>query len=211
MNFSASKPEFAYFCSLALFAVSLISPSGAPAQAKLSGAALPPITLDEFLNTTDIVGARISPDGNAAVIGTESPDWKAGAYRHTLWLWTAKDGLRALTQSGSDEGAEWSPDGQWVAFLSDRPVLDEEESDGKDSGGDSASGDAKAASYRAKNWRTHPHCRWLTPQKIQDQPKNPLREAAKSPAIQSRPSPTTRKFWPPVNSKSRKSHPRRMD
>ena len=163
MNFSASKPEFAYFCSLALFAVSLISPSGAPAQAKLSGAALPPITLDEFLNTTDIVGARISPDGNAAVIGTESPDWKAGAYRHTLWLWTAKDGLRALTQSGSDEGAEWSPDGQWVAFLSDRPVLDEEESDGKDSGGDSASGDAKAASYRAKDSDDKTTRLWLIP------------------------------------------------
>jgi dipeptidyl aminopeptidase/acylaminoacyl peptidase len=74
------------------------------------------------------------------VIGTESPDWKNSTFRHTLWLWTAKDGLRALTQSGSDEGAEWSPDGKWIAFLSDRPVVGGAESDDKDSG----SGDAKA-------------------------------------------------------------------
>ena len=93
----------------------------------------PAITLDEYLNTTDIVGARLSPDGTSAVIGTESPDWKASTYRHTLWLWTLKDGLRPLTQSGSDEGAEWSPDGKWIAFLSDRPVMGADDSSAKPS------------------------------------------------------------------------------
>jgi dipeptidyl aminopeptidase/acylaminoacyl peptidase len=88
-------------------------------------AAKPAITLDEFLNTTGINGARISPDGTAAIIGTESPDWKSNVYRHSLWLWTAKDGLRLLAQTGNDEEAEWSPDGRWIAFLSDRPVVGE--------------------------------------------------------------------------------------
>jgi dipeptidyl aminopeptidase/acylaminoacyl peptidase len=114
------------------------------ASAASAQAAKPPITLDEFLNTTEIVGARIAPDGGAAVIGTESPDWKANTYRHTLWLWTATGpsaGLRALTQSGSDEDAQWSPDGKWIAFLSDRPISGADESSARDS----ASGDAKSA------------------------------------------------------------------
>jgi dipeptidyl aminopeptidase/acylaminoacyl peptidase len=113
--------------------------------ATLAQATLPPLSLDEFLNTTDITGARISPDGTSAVIGTEYPDWKSNSYRHTLWLWTAKDGLRALTQSGADEDAQWSPDGKWIAFLSDRPVVGSTSDDDKDSG----AGDAKGRQGRA--------------------------------------------------------------
>ena len=55
----------------------------------------PPITLDEYLNTTWIAAAKLSPDGAAAVISTETPDWKNNNYRHDLWLWTAGAGLRS--------------------------------------------------------------------------------------------------------------------
>jgi hypothetical protein len=134
-----------------LAAVSAFHPMAASAQA-----AKPPITLDEYLNTTDIVGARISPDGTAAVIGTESPDWKASAYRHTLWLWTAKDGLRALTQSGTDEDAEWSPDGKWIAFLSDRPVIGRRRRPSKDSGGDAKAPALSRSRRRLGGRQNHP-------------------------------------------------------
>ena len=134
MKSFALNPLNVLAAALAFAATLIFTPAQTQAQASK-----PAITLDEFLNTTDIAGARISPDGTAAVIGTESPDWKANTYRHTLWLWTAKDGLRALTQSGSDEDAQWSPDGKWVAFLSDRPVAAGDGGAEKDSD----SGDAK--------------------------------------------------------------------
>ena len=41
----------------------------------------PAITLDEYLSTTEITDSLLSPDGTAAVIATETPDWKANTFR----------------------------------------------------------------------------------------------------------------------------------
>ena len=145
------------FVTFASFAA-LLSATHAFAQT-----AKPPITLDEFLNTTEIVGARISPDGKAAVIGTENPDWKSNNFRHTLWLWTESNGLVPLTQSGSDEDAQWSPDGKWIAFLSDRPLPGSAEDSATKDSGDSDSGDAKLRGARAGGDDDKTTRLWLIP------------------------------------------------
>jgi dipeptidyl aminopeptidase/acylaminoacyl peptidase len=63
------------------------------------------------------------------VIETSRADWEANRFRSDLWLYrdtgTGSGSLVALTKSGHDKSPEWSPDGQWIAFLSDRSTIGE--------------------------------------------------------------------------------------
>jgi dipeptidyl aminopeptidase/acylaminoacyl peptidase len=81
----------------------------------------PKLTLDEFFNSVSFRTVEISPDGNSVVVATERPDWDQNIFRGDLWLYEegAKN-LIQLTQSGHDSEPKWSPDGKWIAFLSDR-------------------------------------------------------------------------------------------
>lgn len=81
----------------------------------------PKLTLDEFFNGVSFRSVEVSPDGNSVVIATERPDWDQQIFRGDLWLYRddAKT-LIQLTQSGHDSEPRWSPDGKWIAFLSDR-------------------------------------------------------------------------------------------
>jgi dipeptidyl aminopeptidase/acylaminoacyl peptidase len=82
----------------------------------------PKLTLDEFFNYTDVPAVAISPDGNSIVINTEQADWGQNIFRRELWLYRDGHGgeLTQLTQSGDNTKPEWSPDGRWIAFLSER-------------------------------------------------------------------------------------------
>src|SRR5689334_21239824 len=89
--------------------------------AQTQASAKPLITLDEFFNSVSYTDIKLSPDGNALLIGTERPDWKRERYRKDIWLWrTGASAPLLLTQSGKDSHSQWSPDGKWIAFISER-------------------------------------------------------------------------------------------
>ena len=81
----------------------------------------PKLTLDDFFNSVSFRSVELSPDGNSVVFVTERSDWDQQIYRSDLWL--SRDNgktLVQLTQSGHDSEPKWSPDGNWIAFLSER-------------------------------------------------------------------------------------------
>jgi len=84
----------------------------------------PKITLDEFFNYVDYNSVQISPDGNSVVIAADRADWDRQVFRTDLWLYRddprGSGSLIQLTQSGRDSVPRWSPDGRWIAFLSER-------------------------------------------------------------------------------------------
>jgi dipeptidyl aminopeptidase/acylaminoacyl peptidase len=102
----------------------------------------PKLTLDEGFNSVSYPSVTLSPDGKSVVIGTERADWEQQIFRNDLWLYhdDGKSGtLLQLTQSGHDTEPKWSPDGRWIAFLSERKTSTEKDSgsgDDKDEKGD---------------------------------------------------------------------------
>jgi len=54
------------------------------------------------------------------------PDWKHDRFRDDLWLWRdAQNELLPLAQSAHDSDPKWPPNGEYIAFISSRPVLSE--------------------------------------------------------------------------------------
>src|ERR1039458_7538676 len=92
----------------------------------------PKLTLEEFFNSVSYSAVAIAPDGSSVVIGTERADWDQKIFRTDLWLYRddGKGGsLIQLTQSGHDSEPRWSPDGRWIAFLSERKTSSEKDSE----------------------------------------------------------------------------------
>ncbi len=105
----------------------------------LSAQSKPKLAFDEFFDSVGFRAVEISPDGSSIVLCTERADWDQQIFRTDLWLYhdDGKGGapsLIQLTQSGHDSEPKWSPDGRWIAFLSERKTSSAKDADAGDEG-----------------------------------------------------------------------------
>lgn len=81
-----------------------------------------PILPAQAVAMAGVANPRLSPDGRRVLHEQTRADWQANRIVTDLWLTNVATGAaRPLTRGkGSATDASWSPDGRWIAFLSDR-------------------------------------------------------------------------------------------
>src|SRR5690349_7250231 len=79
-------------------------------------------TLDDLLTLKSIGGTQISPNGKWVAYTVGYGDFKQDAFITQIWLANADTGKSFQLTRGdkSSTNPRWSPDGQWLAFLSNR-------------------------------------------------------------------------------------------
>ncbi|HEV2690664.1 MAG TPA: S9 family peptidase, partial [Bryobacteraceae bacterium] len=84
-------------------------------------AAQTPLTPAQSLRVRNLSGLRFSPDGARLALDVREPVKGASSNSH-IWVLNTRSGdLRQWTSSAKTEnGAQWSPDGKYLAFLSNR-------------------------------------------------------------------------------------------
>jgi dipeptidyl aminopeptidase/acylaminoacyl peptidase len=86
------------------------------------GAQVKAPTIDQSLEMQSAAAPQISPDGRHVIYEQTRTNWEANAWETDLWMADTATGkshrLTLGVKSSSD--AAWSPDGNWIAFLSDR-------------------------------------------------------------------------------------------
>jgi dipeptidyl aminopeptidase/acylaminoacyl peptidase len=97
------------------------------ALASSASAATP--TFDQLLSLRTVSRARISPDGRFVAYEMSETDWKENAYVTQLWLADVQSGKSIQLTRGrkAADSVQWSPDGRWLAFVTEREVAPREE------------------------------------------------------------------------------------
>src|SRR5712664_506957 len=79
-------------------------------------------TIDDLLTIKSVGGTQISPDGKWVAYTVGYGDFKQDAFINQIWLAQTESGQSFQLTRGdrSSTNPRWSPDGHWLAFLSNR-------------------------------------------------------------------------------------------
>ena len=79
-------------------------------------------SLDDLARIHTVTDPAISPDGAWVSYTVTTIDTTRDREQSDIWMtsWDGSRTVRLTSSPESDHGAEWSPDGRWLAFLSDR-------------------------------------------------------------------------------------------
>lgn len=76
--------------------------------------------IDELLNLKRVGSPSISPDGHRVVYTIREANWDDNEFETEIWIGHAMETRPLTSGKKSSQQPAWSPDGQWIAFISDR-------------------------------------------------------------------------------------------
>ena len=112
------RPRWNLTCTLALSLVILAAPSAAQGQ----GGEPRRWTVDDVLAMKTVSDVAISPDGKRVAYVVTTLDREQNVTNSDVWVVSTEGGepLQLTQAPRADRAPQWSADGSWIAFLSDR-------------------------------------------------------------------------------------------
>jgi dipeptidyl aminopeptidase/acylaminoacyl peptidase len=79
-------------------------------------------SIEEVISLRSVGSVQLSPDGKTIAYTVQTTDWNENRFDTEIWLWREGNNAFPLTHhpKNSSVAPLFSPDGQWLTFLSDR-------------------------------------------------------------------------------------------
>ena len=117
-----SPPRPAFIAARLVAVASLLLGAFAWSMAGMEAQGQARPTIDDVINLKRVGSPAISRDGKLVAYTVREANWEENAYETEIWIGGAASGSpRQLTNAKKSSGQPaWSPDGAWLAFVSDR-------------------------------------------------------------------------------------------